>query len=291
MTYSFAGYLQREFHATLGWPVRLRLGAGAVVSYALFALAAKWAGIFPMRAMSGSLFLAAPGATGLITAAAALVLSVLLGRVIVGRLVIGADLQCEGGLVAAMLGMIALAVRVGPVHYAYFNMPEPKVFVVLAAELMLLYIAVIACWLGLHWTSPVSQHPPEPFSTKLGATLTQALVMIGCMILFAQSTATDQGLAAVGISSLLGAMAAHSVFPVRSSFWYFIGPLLVGVAGYGLAYYYPTGLSTGFPDGLLGALARATPVAYACGGPGGAIMGFWMAYRWVAEDAEQQIPA
>jgi hypothetical protein len=288
MTYSLTGYLQREIRQTLGWPVRLRLILGAVVSYALFSLATSWAGIFPMRGLAGSLLLAAPGAMGLTTAIAALVVSVLLGRIIVGKLVIGSDLQSEGGLVAAMLGMVALAVRVGPVHYAYFNRPEPKVFVVLAAELMLLYIAVIACWLALQWTSPASEHAPEPIGVKLGAAAAHAVVMSGCMVFMAQSTATDQGLAAVGISSMLAAMAAHTAFPVRSSFWYWIGALLVGVAGYGMGYFNPTGLATGYPDGMLGALARATPVAYACAGPGGAIMGFWIAYRWNTEPGEER---
>jgi hypothetical protein len=156
----------------------------------------------------------------------------------------------------------------------------------LAGELVLLYVAVLICWVCLRLTASKAatpQHPHEPMAASLMATAMHIAVMAAGVMLFCQSEAATQGLAAVGISSLLASMAAHIAFPVRRSIWYWIGPLVVGVAGYVWAYFNPDGMQIGFPSGILGALARPSPLAYATAGPAGAIFGFWVAYRWNVE--------
>ena len=87
------------------------------------------------------------------------------------------------------------------------------------------------------------------------ATGTHAAVMAACMMFLAQSDAKKQAIAAVGISALLGSLAAGVTFPVKSSVWYFLGPAVVGAVGYLLAYANPAGLAIGFPAGPMGALA------------------------------------
>jgi hypothetical protein len=130
------------------------------------------------------------------------------------------------------------------------------------------------------------QRLPTPLNgSLLLATLTHVAVMTACLIFLAQSDKVTQSLAAVGIAAFLASMASHVAFPSRSSLWYWISPLLVGVAGYVIAYVLPTGLAIGFPANALGALARPTPLAYAAAGPVGSIFGFWVAYRWNTDGA------
>jgi hypothetical protein len=104
--------------------------------------------------------------------------------------------------------------------------------------------------------------------------------MTACMLFLSKTDSTSQALAAVGISALVGSLAAHIAFPIASSVWYLSGPLIVGLVGYGVAYLIPDGIATGFPSGTFGALALPTPLAYAAAGPAGAIFGYWVAHRW-----------
>jgi hypothetical protein len=104
--------------------------------------------------------------------------------------------------------------------------------------------------------------------------------MTACMMFLSKSDATSQALAAVGISALLASLAAHIAFPIGCSAWYWPGPLIVGLIGYGITYFNPDGLATGYPTGTFGPLALPTPLAYAAAGPAGAIFGYWVAHRW-----------
>jgi hypothetical protein len=272
--------LSREIPNTLNWTGRFRLTAGVLVSFGLFFLACRTLDLPPVLGKSGSLLLQTSPGLAVGAVGGALLVSTLLGKLIVGELLLGQDAQFEGGLVAALIGMVAVIARIGPVRYALFQTDKPEIFLMLAAELMLLYGLVIVCWLILRATSARQHYPPESWASKLLATGTHVVVMAACMVFLAQSDATAQGVAAVGISAILASMAAHIAFPVRCSFWYWLSPVLVGAAGYAVAYCNPLGLAIGYPDGPLAGLARATPVAYAAAGPVGAIFGFWVAYRW-----------
>jgi hypothetical protein len=284
---SAARFLSREVPNTLDWPGRFRLTAGIVVCYTLFWWASRLAGVPPVIGLSGSLLMQPSPGIAMATAAGTLLICTLAGKLLVGDLLIGPEFQFEGGLLAALVGMIALVFRVGSVRYALFSINDPKTYLVLAAELALLYCMVGICWLILRLAHPPKPHGAESWATRLGATVAHMAVMTACMIFFSQSDATGQGLAAVGLSALLASMAAHMICPARSSFWYWLSPLLVGVIGYAIAYANPDGLAIGFPDGPLGSLARPTPLAYAAAGPAGAIFGFWTACRWSHEQAQQ----
>jgi hypothetical protein len=279
--------LNQELPQTLNWVSRFRLTAGIVACYAIFWWLSVWVGL-PATAMMGGSLLSQPQpsiAMGIV--AAGIIICTVVGKLIVGDLPIGPDTHFEGALLVAMVGMMAVAFRVGPVRYALFSMDDPTVFLLLAVELVLIYVIVAFCWLLLQWAAPTGGRTTEPLAIKLGATATHVVVMAACMVFLAQSDDTAQALAAVGISALLASMAAHIAFPVRCSAWYWASPALVGMLGYFIAYMNPDGLAIGYPQGLLGALARPTPLAYACAGPAGAIFGFWTAYRWHHEQSAQ----
>jgi hypothetical protein len=289
MSSSLSDLFSREIPNTLDWPGRFRLTAGVVIAWALFWWGSWAINLPPVPGMSGSLLTQSSPAMAMGFTAAALIVACLLGRFIVGELVLGQDVQVEGGLISALIGMFALVGRIGPVRYALFGMPDPRAFILLAAELMLLYALVGICWVALQWTAPppAQEYPPDSWKNRISALAMHEAVTTACMIFLTQSEAVQQSLAAVGISAFLASMAAHVAFPVRSSFWYWISPLLVGVAGYVIAYCNPSGLAIGFADNALGALARPSPLAYAAAGPVGAIFGFWVAYRWNTEMAQQ----
>jgi len=288
MTSSPTDLLNFEIPSTLDWMGRLRLWGGALACFLVFWW---WTGVIGLPAvphMGGSLFSQPQPSVAIGAIAAALILCTVLGRLIVGYLRIGADLQFDGGVMAALVGMMAVVFRLGPVRYALFSMDDPQVFVLLGAELLLMYVVVGLCWLGLQFAAPtVPPAPSEPLSSKLGAIATSVAVMTACMIFISRSDATSQSLAAVGISALAGAMAGHIAFPVKCSVWYWIAPGIVGVAGYAIAFADPSGLATGFTQGALGALSHPSPMAYASAGPAGAIFGYWMASRWHHEQAVQ----
>jgi len=295
-----AHFIHREIPHTLDWPGRFRLMIGVAVAFTLFHFAARLAGIPPVPGQAGSLLAQPSAAMAMLVTAGAMVVSCLLCKYIVGDLLLGPQMagetgaahvvQFEGGLVAALVGAFSLVYRIGPISYALFYAADSRVFVLLAAELMLLFGVVGFCWLGLQWTAPATlAQSHEPLVRKLSATGIHAAVMLACMIFLAQTETVTQTLAAVGISAMLASMAAHVAFPVRSTVWYWAGALLVGLIGYAMAYMNPTGMAIGFPDGPLGALARATPLAYATAGPAGAIFGYWVAASWQHGEAGEKV--
>jgi hypothetical protein len=288
MTSSTSELLNRELPHTLDWISRFRLTAAVVVCYAIFWWLCAWVGLPAVPKMGGSLLSEPQPSIAIGIVAAGIIICTVVGKIIVGNLEIGPDMHFEGALLAAVVGMMAVVFRIGPVRYALFAMDDRTAFLLLAVELVLIYVIVAFCWMALQWAAPVAAAgTTEPLATKFGATATHAVVMAACMIFLAQSDDTAQALVAVAVSALLASMAAHIAFPVRCSAWYWASPVIVGVLGYFIAFINPAGLRIGYPEGLLGALARPTPLAYACGGPAGAIFGFWTAYRWHHEQSAQ----
>jgi hypothetical protein len=286
MSSTAADILNRELPNTLTWSGRFRLTVGVVACYAIFWWGSVATGVPAVHGTGGSLLSQPAPLVAMLATGAGILICAVVGRLIVGHLPIGNDLQCEGGLLAATLGMLALVFRLGPVSYALFYMDDPQAYVLLAAELAMVYVVVGFCWMVLFWLTPTSgSAAPSPAAVGLAATGTHVVVMAACMVFLCQSTATAQGVAAVGISALLASMAAHTAFPVRSSGWFLLGPAIVGVIGYLVAFMYSQGLAIGFPEGPMAALARPTPLAYASAGPAGAIFGYWTAYRWHVGEA------
>jgi hypothetical protein len=162
-----------------------------------------------------------------------------------------------------------------------------SVYIGLIVELLILAAFIAGLWallwlLGranLNRTNTTADLDIPAFSlvNSLTAAITQTVATAVFLMFLCQSEAKNQALASVGIASFLGALIAYKYAPGRPSFWYWSGPLIVGVIGYALAAMgQDTGLATGNPTGTFAALARPLPLDYASVGPAGAMLGYWM---------------
>jgi hypothetical protein len=116
---------------------------------------------------------------------------------------------------------------------------------------------------------------------ELSSLALQFLVTALGVMLIAQSEAKQQVMAAIFIGSWGGAIIAHMAFGTGSRGGYWLPPLVVGLFGYVLAYFFePTGLVLADFRGAFAGLYRAMPLDYASMGPAGAIVGHWMSRRW-----------
>ncbi len=198
----------------------------------------------------------------------------------------------DAGLFCAAIGLLGLSVRGGPLRYVLMYSPGPRVFLILCAELMLLFAFVGIAW-GVLWAlrgrglviDDVTRDGLHEEDNKPGhhilATLMQAVTMTVLVLLLAQTDEKAQIIAAVGVAAMLGTLAAHSLFPVSPSAWYWAGPLAVGLIGYGLAYVNADVTWTiGKVSGHFAPLGRPLPLDYAGAGTAGALLGYWTSRRW-----------
>jgi hypothetical protein len=205
--------------------------------------------------------------------------------------IVASRVHYEGGLFCACVGLALLAARMGPMRFALFNSTVgPKLYLLMALELLLLFVAIAVAWLILRLLTrsgvlppelpPNQIEPEEPIDQKLLALAAQVIVTVIALLLLGRSDQTAQALAAVGISSYLAALAAHHFVPTQPSIWFWLGPLVVGVLGYLLQFFSPSDWMIGDARGFFAPLARATPLDYASLGTAGALLGYWTSQRW-----------
>jgi hypothetical protein len=261
---------------------RFLLTLAAVIAFILFWYLGHWFHIPFDCNYQDSLLLQSSAAMDFLIVVVGLALSVIIGTVIAG------PIRYDAGLCTAGLGLLALSVRGGPVHYVLFAHPSPDTYLTLLTELILLFLLFVAMtffqrffhsfgWLrqdALRDGLPDMEHT---LAEKLQAAAVQ-IVVTGVLIYFLAATDRKfQVIAAVAIASWLGAVIAHSIYPVRPSTWFWVGPFIVGVIGYLWAWMQPGDYLIGTPAN---ALARALPIDYAGVGTAASIIGYWMSRRW-----------
>jgi hypothetical protein len=280
------------------------LAAVMVASYMTFWWIAKPAAMTRSRGYDGN-FLAGPNAFGHIIVIAAMVLAATCVWTVLAGFI-----RPDVGLFAAAIGLLALSNR-GHAIYSVIQGADGQssVYLSLAISLVLLYAMLAAGgWIirrlvrsgklksdadrdGL---ADVDQQPGAGWA----ALLSHALIMSAVIVLVGQSEDKKQVLAAVLIGSFCGAFFPYTQAPARPSAWYWLGPLLVGLVGYAVAYLNPpVGILIGRPGiggGFLAALARPLPLDYASLGTAGALLGYWMRRKSVRErelhDATENAP-
>jgi hypothetical protein len=227
------------------------------------------------------------------------VVAVTLLTTVVLSTVIAGTIRFDAGLFCAVLGMTALSIRSGRMgdllRQSAGTAAGPTFFVHLALELVALYAFVAVAWSllwGLHTGGRLHsdefrdgiEDTDEPLPFKLAALVMQAAVMALGVLLLAQTDDKSQVLGAVFVSAFVGACCAYYMYPISPSPWLWVGPMIVGVAGYGIAYFVTPAAEDAWRTGqlthALAPLARPIPLDYASAGPAGAILGYWMSRRW-----------
>ena len=267
---------------------RFLLTLSAVIAFIIFWYIGHWFHIPFDRNYEDSLLLQSNAAVDFLLITIGLALSVIVGTVIAG------PIRYDAGLCTACLGLLALSCRGGEMRYVLFAHPGPGTYLSVLAELILLFLLLIAMaffqkffhtfgWLredALRDGLPDMEHD---LAEKLQAAGVQILVM-GILVYFlCASDRKFQVIAAISIASFFGTFISHSIFPVRPSAWFWTGPLVVGALGYLWAYVQSGDWITGTPPNPL---ARALPLDYASVGPAAAIVGYWMSRRWRRDHAE-----
>jgi hypothetical protein len=271
---------------------RVAVGLAILASWWIFSTGSSWLGVPPLVGFDGSLLREPSPVGAIIGVAVLLAISTVLGTILAG------SIRFEAGLLAAAVGLAAVSFRAGNIQSVLFEVEgSSTVYWGMALEMALLGGMLCGIWAVLSQlripvhpatapAAPPAKSPGDsksagPFysenTTNYVALAIQSIITALLMIILCRAEAKQQVLASVFISAWIGAAVAQSAFPVRSSFWLWIGPVAVGVFGYIFAGFgLLRGLEIGHPEGAFGALARALPLDYASMGTAGAILGYWL---------------
>ncbi len=280
---------------------RLLLLTGSILCFAAFWFSAAVFRIPFYPHYQSSLFLHSPFVLPVLIIAVVMAVSVAIGTAIAGMV------RFNAGLLTACLGLSALSFRGGhprqTLLWSLSVLDQSQIFTRFFLELLILSVFLGAAWYVLRnlYTAgklrdretPImnegdpGQLPGEISSLGVQFVLTALLIM-----LIAQTDAKQQAMAAIFIGSWGASAFAHTFFPTGPRSWYWLPPLLVGLAGYLLAFAVtPAGLTTADFRGSFAGLYRPMPLDYASMGPAGAIIGHWMSRRWQRErNAMQKQP-
>jgi hypothetical protein len=276
--------------------------AGVCLAYGVFAYA-SWQFRVPVDpGFGGSILLSTSPIASLVVLAVGLVACVLLATLLAGTI------RFDAGLFCATAGMTAISFRggrIGDVLRVVSSGASPAVFMTLAVELVVLYALVAIAWSGLwmlHKNGLLKadefrdgiEDTDEPVLMKAAAMAMQICVMALLVLLLVQSDAKAQAVGGVGVAAFFGAIAAYYMYPISPSPWLWVGPMVVGAAGYVLAYFnvpHDDAWRTGRLEFALAPLARPLPIDYATAGPAGAILGYWMSRRWHRQRIEESAAA
>lgn len=269
---------------------RFLLGLAAVIAFIVFWYLGHSFHIPFDRNYDDSLLQQPSAAVDFVIVAIGLALSVIIGTIIAG------PVRYDAGLCTAGLGLLALSARGGPMRYVLFDHSTPQVYLSLLIELMLLlalFIAMIYLQKFFHtlgWLRDDARRDGLPdmehsLGEKFQAAAVQIVIMAVLMYFLAATDRKFQVIAAVGVASFLGTIAAHTMFPVRPSIWFWAGPFVVGAAGYIWAYSQGGDYQIGV---TANPLARALPLDYASIGVSAAIVGYWMSRRWRRDQVNAQ---
>jgi hypothetical protein len=269
---------------------RTLLTIGSIACWIAFAVIARLIGVPEVPHFQASLLAGDSAIVAIVVTAVAFVACVLIGSLLAGAV------HFEGGLFCAAVGMLALSTRGGAMKYVLMYAGGRGVFATLLVELVLLAACVGVGWnvllylrnAGYLHGEPLRDDDPDALPAQGAMALVgQIIVMIFLMALLAQTDKKAQVIWAVGISSFLAALAAHSLFPARPSVWFWSAPLIVGGLGYTLAWFGGAPGVGGTIGGLLPALARPLPLDYAGAGVAGALYGYWTSRKWLHEHEDE----
>lgn len=279
---------------------RLLLLIGSILCFIAFWFSARVFHIPPYPGDDATLMIGPPYLLAFIIIAIVFAISLAIGTAIAGMV------RFNAGLLTASLGLAAVSFRGGETRrtilWGITHVAPDHLFGRFFLELLILSLITGGAWFILRrlYTagklrdretpimneSEASDTTAELFSLAAQFFITALLVM-----LIAQTDDKQQVMAAIFIASWAGSAFAHTFFPTGPRSWYWLPPLLVGLIGFLLAWFYvPNGLLTADVRGAFAGLYRPLPLDYASMGPAGAIIGHWMSRRWQRDRQAAQQP-
>ncbi|MCY2954110.1 MAG: hypothetical protein NTU53_19400 [Planctomycetota bacterium] len=273
---------------------RILLLSASIACFCIF----WWAGaIFRIPVHPGheaSLLQQPSPVVALLVVAVVLVLCVAVGTAIAGMV------RYDAGLVAGAIGLAALSARGGSVQHSIFwglaHGNSSALFLVLLVETAILAVLVGLCAWALarlyrngivrDRESNIALAIEPSISGEVATLLVQTVLTAIGMLVLARSPVKQQAIAAVAISSFVGAALTESLLPIASRALCWLPPMLVGMIGYAAVWSDPAGYLTGNLSSSFSALAVPLPLDYASAGPAGALLGYWMGRRWARQRTE-----
>jgi hypothetical protein len=281
----FGGFVLRGWKSS-GAMARAALIVACAIDLILFGVGANHFDLPGLKGFDGSLMLSRAGFVGLLVIGVLFIAATLIGTVVAGAV------RFEAGVFAAAVGLIAVSVRGGTMLTTLQQTSGSQgVFFSLAFELLVLGVIVGIGWMLL-WRIALAgfvrpaeqnlrQEPLDEENSSLVAGLTATagqIVVTGLIVLFlCRSEQKNQALASVAAASFLGTVAAYKFAPARPSFWYWSGPILVGIIGYVMQ-----GMTSdpwvvlGIPSSTFAGLVNPLPVDYAGAGVAASILAYWV---------------
>jgi hypothetical protein len=273
--------------------VRLLLLGAAILCFVLSWYAARMLGLPAYAGFDASLLRQPSPIIAMLVTAVLIGIGAGIGAAIAGQI------RFDTGLFTACVGLMALTSRGGGIRHTLLAAEGPAVYLMLAIEVTLLFgLLGLAWWVlwSMRHKGWLAADPLPEGEQGLDDSLNQKLlagamqvVATGLLVsVLAQTEQKLQVLAAVGIASWLGTLAAYHLFPTQPSIWFWMGPLVVALMGYLLAWYSPGDWHIGLASH---GLARPLPLDYAAAGPAGALIGYWMSRRRRPSEDIDEAPA
>ncbi len=260
---------------------RLIVWGSAAIAFAIYWHVGEWFSIPFLRGYSASL-LEGAAISNLLVVAVVYLAIVGVASILAGGFKPGL------GVFAASFGLATISCRGGTVS-ALLRSSNSNAYVMLLLETVLLAALVasgVAIQMFLVRKPPIKVVEEEDEQPDLMAKLLSVGVQTGVTIvlvwLLGASDNKGQALAAVGVASLLGTLAADNALPIGLTPLAVIAPFVAAVIGYAWASMNITGTRPA------NALATALPLDYASFGVAGTMLAHWISQQWRDEAAEEE---
>lgn len=210
----------------------------------------------------------------------------LIGTALCGRV------HADAGLFCACAGLGAISFRGGSIRDILMAHPDSSAYLILIAETALLWVGILAVSYLIRLVysripvllpaeerdnGPRSDRPSAPPAWAIASVACQSILMGLLIMLLARSTTKVQVMAAVLVSAGLATALSGSYFHrPRLAAFTCLGPAIVGICGYLLAWSNPGSLNIALPAT---SLATATPLDYLSMGSAGALFGAWFSRK------------
>ena len=258
---------------------RLVIWGGGALAMTVFWYVGNWFSIPRLRGFSGSL-LEGSAVLNLLVVAIVYLAIVAIASVLAGAFKPGL------GVFAASFGLAAISIRGGTMSDLLRD-SSSNVYVMLLVETLMLAI-IVAVGAGVQAflvrkppIKVVEEEDEQPnLMSKLLSVGVQTGVTVLLVWLLGSSDSKGQAVAAVGIASVVGTLAADNALPVGLTPLAVIAPFIAAIIGYAWASLNPTGTNPANP------LATALPLDYASFGVAGSMLAHWISQQWRDEAAE-----